>query len=88
MRSLRNKAFTSTAHSLEVARFLGVFRVFLVQTTLELVGKRTDLQDLPFEDERPRRILARFARLAAPPSDQPDAPSPADTQPVTAPTQR
>ncbi len=80
LRALRNKTFSSTSHSLEVARFLEVFRVFL-RTTLELVAKRADLREVPHDEERPRRLLAEFLRRVEE-ADQGHPPSLADTQPV------
>ena len=84
VRSLRHKAFTSTSHSLEVARFLEVFRVFL-QTTLELVGKRSDLHAQPFDDEEPRRVLGQFLPSLDEPLPGARRLSPADTQPIARP---
>lgn len=84
VRSLRQKAFASTSHSLEVARFLEVFRVFL-QTTLTLVDKRGDLHGVPFDDEEPRRVLGQFIPQLDEPVPGPRQLTPADTQPIVRP---
>jgi hypothetical protein len=84
VRFLRNKAFTSTSHSLEVARFLEVFRVFL-QTTLELVGKRSDLHGQPFDEDEPRRVLSQFLPQHDEAASDPGRRTPADTQPIVPP---
>jgi hypothetical protein len=62
VRTLKNKAFTSLDRAREIARYLEVFRIFL-QTTFELVSKRTDVQGIAFEDMHPRRVLHQFLQV-------------------------
>jgi len=62
VRSLKNKAFTSLDRAREISRYLEVFRIFL-QTTFELVSKRTDIQGVEFQSTHPRRVLHQFLQV-------------------------
>jgi hypothetical protein len=63
VRSLDAEPLASPSHLDELTRNIEVFRIY-VQTSMELIGNRAELQDLPFDPAGPRQTLDRFLDLA------------------------
>ncbi len=60
-RSLKGETFTNPNRNREISRSLSHFRIFL-ETTVGHVNQRTDLQDVPLDEEHARNILEQFTR--------------------------